>query len=121
MKWEQFEQMHLCAQEFANKVLTDIECPKCGKYLFQRTDIILTSYPEQYQYECKCGFVGYSHAKWNDALLKQASEISAEKRMRICRVMFNRCYSEHGNFMCQYCEFRSVCERERDCDAKGNS
>ena len=66
MKWEQFERMYPCTQEFTNKVLTDIECPKCGKNLFQRMDIVLTSYPAQYQYECECGFVGYSHARWNE-------------------------------------------------------
>ena len=74
MKWEQFKQMYPYTQEYTNKVLTDIECPKCGKNLFQRTDIVLTSYPAQYQYECECGFVGYSHVqrwgkrpvKWDD-------------------------------------------------------
>ena len=60
MKWEQFERMGPYTQEFTNKVLTDIECPKCGKNLFQRTDIVLTSHPAQYQYECECGFIGYS-------------------------------------------------------------
>lgn len=67
MKWEQFERMNnRYMQEYTNKILTNIECPKCGKYLFQRTDMILTNYPEQYQYECECGFVGYSHAQWKD-------------------------------------------------------
>ena len=66
MKWEQFKWMSPRAQVFTNKVLTDIECPKCGKYLFQRTDIVLTTYPEQYQYECECGFVGYSFAQWTE-------------------------------------------------------
>lgn len=65
MKWEQFEQIYpYMLLEFTNKVPTDIECPKCGKKLFQRTDIVLASYPPQYQYECECGFVGYSHARW---------------------------------------------------------
>ena len=66
MKWEQFEEIYpYMLQEFTNKAPTDIECPKCGKKLFQRTDIVLASYPPQYQYECECGFVGYSHARWN--------------------------------------------------------
>lgn len=64
MKWEEFENMMTPEPIFVNLVETDIECPKCGKNLFQRTDIVLTSYPAQYQYECKCGFIGYSHAKW---------------------------------------------------------
>lgn len=66
MKWEQFERGNRYTQEYANKVLTNIECPKCGKNLFQRTDIILTSCPCQYQYECECGFIGYSFAQWKD-------------------------------------------------------
>ena len=63
MKWEEFDQTYPMP-DFTNKVITDIECPRCGKHLFQRTDIVLTSYPPQYQYECECGFVGYSHAQW---------------------------------------------------------
>lgn len=60
MKWEDFY------KETDNDVLptlqlTDIECPKCGKKVFRRTDIILTSFPPQYQYECKCGWVGYAY------------------------------------------------------------
>ena len=39
---------------------TNIACPKCKTALLKRTDIILTSYPPQMQYECpNCGFVGY--------------------------------------------------------------
>lgn len=58
-----------------------------------------------------------------DCLLKeqQSEEVSIKKRMRICRIMFNRCYTEHGNFICPYCEFRLVCEKERDHDIKRNS
>ena len=70
MKWEQFERMNQYTQEYANKVLTNIECPKCGKNLFQRTDIILLGYlpshPCKYQYECECGFIGYSHVQWKE-------------------------------------------------------
>ena len=67
MKWEQFKRMN---NRYTNKVLTNIECPKCGKNLFQRTDMILTSYPEQYQYECECGFVGYSPVQWREGLVE---------------------------------------------------
>lgn len=67
MKWEKFEQMNPVEELFfINKVQTNIECPKCGKKLYFRTDITLTSYPEQYEYECECGFVGYSHIRWTD-------------------------------------------------------
>ena len=66
MEWDDFKNRYPFTQAYTNKVQTDIKCPKCGKYLLQRTDIVLTSYPAQYQYECVCGFVGYSHAQWTD-------------------------------------------------------
>ena len=67
MKWEQFERMYPRTEAFTNRAKTDIDCPKCGKRkLWERTDIVLTSYPAQYQYECDCGFVGYSHARYTD-------------------------------------------------------
>ena len=68
MKWEQFKNSMISDSVFENKVRTDIECPRCNRKLYQRTDIVLTSYPAQYQYqyECECGFVGYAHAKWSD-------------------------------------------------------
>ena len=71
MKWEQFKRMNnRNTQEYTNRILTNIECPKCGKNLFQWTNMVLTTYPEQYQYECECGFVGYSHVQWNKGLVK---------------------------------------------------
>ena len=66
MKWEEFERMYPQTQVYTNKVKTDIECPKCGKRLFFRKNIVLASYPAQFQYECECGFVGYSHMGWTD-------------------------------------------------------
>ena len=66
MKWEQYKYMMPHEPVFLDKVRTNIECPRCGKNLFQRTDIVLTIYPAQYVYECECGFVGYSHAKWSE-------------------------------------------------------
>ena len=65
MKWRDFENIYYPpTSTFTNKIQTNIECPQCGKYLFERTDIVLSSYPVQYQYECTCGFVSYSHADW---------------------------------------------------------
>lgn len=34
-------------------------CPKCGKKLHERSDLILTSYPPKRMYECNCGYVEY--------------------------------------------------------------
>ena len=61
MKWEDVEKQYSEVFGYTNRQKTDIECPKCGKKIFKRTDIILTSNPPQYMYECDCGWVGYAH------------------------------------------------------------
>ena len=61
MKWDEFNKMISIdtLEEIRSQV--NIECPKCGAKLFRRNDIVLTSYPPKYQYECdKCNWVGYS-------------------------------------------------------------
>lgn len=61
MKWDEMKDQYP-ASTFGTKLeKTDIDCPECGKKIFKRTDIVLTSYPPQYQYECECGWVGYAH------------------------------------------------------------
>ena len=46
---------------FANAEPTQIACPKCGKRIYKRTDIILTCYPPKHSYFCsKCDWVGYA-------------------------------------------------------------
>ena len=59
MKWEDYKKRELPTELFVNRVQTDIECPKCGRKVWKRNDIVLTSYPPKYQYECDCGWVGY--------------------------------------------------------------
>ena len=60
MKWEDFEkQRNLIDISTSNRQITDIECPKCGRKIFVRTDLVLASNPPQHQYECDCGWVGY--------------------------------------------------------------
>ena len=59
MKWSEF--INEPKWIITNTVPTEIECPKCGKPLYRRTDIVLTSLPPKYQYEClSCDFVGYA-------------------------------------------------------------
>ena len=62
MDWETFKEEN--RNDFnwfpENRKITDIDCPKCGKKIYLRTDIILTSYPPKHQYECDCGWVGYN-------------------------------------------------------------
>lgn len=64
MKWSEIEN-DIPDEIFSisNREKTNIECPKCGKYIYRRTDIILTSYPPKYRYECDCGWVGSAYAK----------------------------------------------------------
>ena len=61
MTWDEFDkQFDLKNVYFPEKrVITDIDCPKCGNKIYERTDIILPSYPPQRQFECDCGWVGY--------------------------------------------------------------
>ena len=66
MTWEEFKNKRYAIQELPIVTKTDIDCPNCGKKLYFRNDIVLTSFPAQYQYECPCGFIGYSHAKWGE-------------------------------------------------------
>lgn len=38
--------------------ITNIECPKCGKYLYVDNTIVLTSLPPKKNYFCDCGWSG---------------------------------------------------------------
>lgn len=62
IRWEEFinskDRYYFMAD--TNRELTDIQCPKCGKNIYVRTDIILLSNPPKSQYECECGWVGYN-------------------------------------------------------------
>lgn len=51
---------------------------------------------------------------------KDKESESLNEYINICRVMFNRCYTEHGNYLCQYCTCKAVCEKERSHDIKRN-
>ena len=65
MTWEEHQKINHFIIEMAinqsNREKTDIECPKCGKQVYRRLDLVLTSNPPKTQYECDCGWVGYSH------------------------------------------------------------
>ena len=60
MKWEDYKDQSVSVMPL-NMVKTDIDCPKCGKKLYKRTDIVLTSYPPQEVFECGCGWVGTAY------------------------------------------------------------
>lgn len=60
---EEYIEQHEDIQQFVFSTLSKpkFECPKCKVGgMCKRLDIVLTSYPAQYQYECnKCGHVEY--------------------------------------------------------------
>ena len=62
MKWDDYIKHELPMYNPVYRVSTDVECPICGRKIWKRMDIILTSYPCEYQYECDCGWVGYHTA-----------------------------------------------------------
>jgi len=60
MTWEEYQKHEYIL--YKNREKTQIECPNCGDYLWRRTDVVLTSYPPQYQYECDtCNWRGTGH------------------------------------------------------------
>ena len=60
MTWEEHKKRELDLGCVGLKE-TEIECPVCGKNLYIRTDIVLTTYPETYVYECRtCDWHGYA-------------------------------------------------------------
>lgn len=66
MKWDEFNQLQMFNGNTDWRVTqTNLECPKCGKHIFLRNDIVLTTYPPQYSYFCECGWAGSSFTKWS--------------------------------------------------------
>ncbi len=63
--WEEYNKFNYAVGQYdSNSIQTTIKCPNCGQPIYMRTDIVLTSYPAQYQYYCNCGWIGTSHNKW---------------------------------------------------------
>ena len=63
MKWDEFDNANVSVA--ANgQVMTDIECPICGKKVLLDSRVILTSLPPKYWYWCSCGWSGASYRKW---------------------------------------------------------
>ena len=63
MTWEEFK-YEAEPPEAWGRIRTNIVCPKCGKDVYLRTDIVLTTYPQSFRYECDCGWYGISHREW---------------------------------------------------------
>ncbi len=64
MKWDEFNEIGNATGMPSTMVLTNINCPKCGKRIYLDNSVVLTTYPVQYSYICECGWYGYSHIKW---------------------------------------------------------
>ena len=62
MKWSEFKiQQNSSSTPIQKYEETEIECPVCGHNLHRRTDVIFTTNPPKYQYEClRCGWVDYA-------------------------------------------------------------
>lgn len=58
MKWEDFKkERHRVV--YNNYAKTGIECPKCGKNIYRRTDVVLALHPPKHSYICtNCGWSG---------------------------------------------------------------
>lgn len=61
MKWEDFSKQIPVKDLGFPRERVNVECPICGEKLWRRNDIILTSDPPQYRYECDCGWVGHAY------------------------------------------------------------
>ena len=70
MKWNDLKDLE-GEVTIDGQVLTDIECPDCGRKIFFDTRTIFTNYPEKYLYWCRCGWVGCSHIRWEAQVNEQ--------------------------------------------------
>ena len=65
MTWDEYKRVgSLGVWNPAPNIETNIKCPLCGKPVFMKTDVVLTSNPPQYVYFCSCGWQDYTYFKW---------------------------------------------------------
>lgn len=63
IKWKDYQEeqtkQYIESKNYIEK--TDIICPKCGKNLYRKVDIMVMTTPPKYYYECSCGWtnIGY--------------------------------------------------------------
>lgn len=59
MTWDEYRSRTFVPERLGYEE-TNVECPVCGKKIYKRVDIVLTSYPPTYRYECKsCGWYSF--------------------------------------------------------------
>lgn len=61
MEWEEFKTNRTFIDD--GQVETTLICPRCGKRVYLDNSTVLTSYPPQYRYWCKCGWEGLALTK----------------------------------------------------------
>ena len=60
MKWEEYKNLKEPMNYYATHIRTDIECPKCGAYIYKDISIVYTSNPPKYKFNCfNCNWSGY--------------------------------------------------------------
>ena len=63
MTWSEFLDKDI-SNNFNNQILTDIDCPKCGRKIYHDATVVLLTYPSKYKYWCSCGWQSFAHHKW---------------------------------------------------------
>lgn len=69
MTWDEFLNKDV-SNSYNGQVLTDIDCPKCGRKIYYDSTIILTTYPDKYKYWCSCGWVDFAPDMWLKSAVK---------------------------------------------------
>lgn len=60
MTWEEYQKQRKPFEPVVYKEI-DVECPICGKKIRKRIDMVVTTYPQQYRYECSCGWSKFGY------------------------------------------------------------
>lgn len=57
--WEDYQKNDEMSFYSHTRESTNIKCPKCGNLIYRNVQMVLTTYPVQYRYECDaCGWFG---------------------------------------------------------------
>lgn len=56
LSWEEFMKI----KKRFDAEPTIIACPECGKRIYERTNIVLATYPPVHAYFCECGWADYA-------------------------------------------------------------
>lgn len=89
-----------------NNSITIYYCPKCGKPLTLKTNMVLTTYPPQYQFECdNCGYIGYSGSLPTNIDPYMPSQYSTNRDGWICPIC--------GTPISPYIDYCPICTKKQ--------